>query len=192
MKVAKTSFLTALISIIFTTVLLSQVEGVKLSKNHYREYGFSSTSVLRYLSSFDERPNTTNFSLTIRRHKKGKKGATRWIFDLNTRENFGTEFVSLGVAWGKEYHRNLINRWTVYSGFDLSLLGMDSFIQGNDFDFIFGTAPTFGIRFKINSLIYISTEGAINIQFGTASGVKGFAVATAIPNILHLNFRFSK
>lgn len=145
----------------FTTFLFSQNE------NYNRQVGFDATGfVTQFLNLGSSSSGSSPYVFTYRR--LGDKKNIR--FGLGGSFNIAEERVinTLEFRVGKERFKDFEKRWRALYGWDFKLGGFYNSDRNDNIStsLRIGASPFFGLQFRINERLSVSTETAYNFWLG--------------------------
>lgn len=151
------------------------------SERYTKQVGFNFTDfALRFLS-FNEATGSTPSILVL--YKKGNNGK-KWRYGIGGSINWGknpansqtSQSVSFNFLFGREYYRNISQRWTAYYGWEV--LPRVSFSKSESISFgsqepqvnslltlRLGGQALVGIQYNFNERLSLLTESSYLIQF---------------------------
>jgi len=166
--------LLAFFAVLYVLPLYSQVEPVQFK----HDIGFNTIFILNELFDSDATPFTVMYKKYSSENKALRLGLETYIYIGESKGDgsyTNNSLVNLSFVIGKEWQDRLSKSWLWYYGMDMlpsySYNQLDSY---NDDEKIFENKssslalsgrPFLGIRFDINSRLYISTEANIAITY---------------------------
>ena len=196
----------ALLSVIVLLNLNFVFAQEEVPQAYQRDIGFNTTFILQGVLQSDQTP----FSLMLKKYVAENKAIRIGVdlfFNLDDTDGyagsttyFNTSVGSLSIAIGKEYQKPIDERWVWYFGGDsvpfFAFNNQEQYQNGNLYSESESSSvgvslrPFLGIRFNLNSRLYLSAEANVGLQYAYQKNMVKYA-DTADPYVDSQSNNFS-
>lgn len=169
---------------LFSVILLLNLNFVfaqeEVPQTYHKDIGFNTTFILQGVLQSDQTPFSLMFKKYVAENKAIRIGVDLYlnVDDTNgygSSSYFSTSVGSFAIAIGKEYQKPIDKRWTWYFGGDsvpFYTFNNQDYYQSGDLNSESESSsvgvslrPFLGIRFNLNSRLYLSAEANVGLQY---------------------------
>jgi hypothetical protein len=174
-------------------VLTKSIHAQTDQPNQYKKhFGFNTNIVFNNIFQSGATPFTLLYKKQVKENQALRLGASVNLNIDDGKRNNGVQInnsVSIQLTLGKEFQRELTKHWIWYGGGDVipnysySIQQITQTINGPEIkntqtSYGLGLRPFLGIRFNINSRLYVATEASLNLSFSNYSQTSSDNTAT--------------
>jgi hypothetical protein len=153
------------------------------SNQYKKHFGFNTNIVFNNIFQSGASPFTLLYKKQLKENQAFRLGASVNLNIDDGKRNNGAQinnFVSLQLTLGKEFQRELTKHWIWYGGGDIIPSYSNSnqqstqtvngpSIKNTQITYGLGLRPFLGLRFNINSRLYVATEASLNLSYSNYS-----------------------
>jgi hypothetical protein len=180
-----------LLLLFFICVFTKSVSAQTDQPNQYKKhFGFNTNIVFNNIFQSGTSPFTILYKKQVKENQALRLGASVNLNIDDGKRNNGVQinnFVSTQLTLGKEFQREISKHWTWYGGGDIIPTYSNSYqqttqtingpdIKSTQISYGLGLRPFLGLRFNINSRLYVATEASLNLGYSNYSITSSDAV----------------